>query len=198
MASHTLRNSDQLLQQLHHGRLAFERAKAAEQLGQLTASEEHVVGALLASQAADSAPVVRQAAAQALKAGAHQTLLARHAAGVDAIAARLRPALEQRQQAAAESILQDFARRRQRELISTAAFALIVMVWLASMLLQMAALVQLGYVLVTGMLAITFIFSRFNWRCPACNVSLSGRNTNVGAVFCPSPLPCPHCGTRLR
>ena len=198
MAPPTALDADALLHQLHHGRFAFARVRAAERLGQLSTSDESIVAALLASQAEDSAPVVRQAASLALSAAPHQAVLAHSAAQVDTAVAQARPALRGKQNEIATRVKTEFARRRRRELTSTLIFALVIVAWLASLFLRFSALVQIGYVLVMGMLAITFVFTRLNWKCPACEGNLSGRSANVSAVFCPSPLACPHCGTRLR
>ena len=90
-----------------------------------------------------------------------------------------------------ETVLNDFKRRRKRQLIT---MAIIVLVAIAVMAVGgRAALLGLpeGVIWVGGMtlMFVAVLFSLYNWRCPACNRYL-------GRAF--NPSFCSSCGAQLR
>jgi len=190
--------SEQLIYELLQGSLGFVRRQAAETIGGLSESNERIVGALLMAQSADQDIHVQQAATEALQASPHKAIL-------DGNPARIREVVEsirkEQQLAQAEVVLdamRQFAKRREHVLkISLGAVALLVVAVLLAFINDstIRAVSGLTYI-------VTFIASvelaRKVWRCPVCDSPLATRSTQIDPFFCPEPLACPHCATRLR
>ena len=70
-------NVDKLLKDLQ-GTTAFKRGQAARQLGSLTESNEQIVEALIATSESDGYDNIKEAAATALLAPAHQAIISQH------------------------------------------------------------------------------------------------------------------------
>jgi hypothetical protein len=150
------------------------------------------------AQSSDQDSHVQQAATEALQALPHKTILDARPSQVRAVVESIR---KEQQQAEAEVVVNAmrlFAQRRE-QVIRTAmlATALLVVAGLLAVVNGPPIRAISG---LTGIVACVILLesARKIWRCPVCDSQLATRSTRIDPFFCPEPLACPHCATRLR
>ena len=196
-------SQQKLLQDLSGSAFPVKRRDAAYQLSLLDASSEQILHALAVAAELDADPEVRQAAREALEAPVHQELLKANPGFVQKTARAAADEQAHQKQAREREIMDIYLRRRDGERLRYLAFFLFLGVSCVFFFLGLTNdwfdkwVVRLWQALVIGS-AILFVFLSWRgWRCPSCNSWLGGFTFAINAVWTPSSVHCPHCGTKL-
>ena len=189
---------------LSTGLSPFGRQRAAEQLGELSITNEEIIQALAIAQDFDDDVKVRRAARQALETPVHQIFIRDNPDFIQKVIASAERTRAQKQQEEQTKITNEFLRRRSRErrrfLFLMGGFLL----WSGlliggtirsvSMMEQWLCPMQIGLILMVGL---TFWFFWLKWRCPACDAWLGGLTVQINPFWSPETVRCPLCGTKL-
>ena len=177
-----------------------ERRQAALALGQVSATSEEILRALIAAETLDAHAGVRTAAAQSLQAPVHQTYLQAHTEFRHEAAELAERNRAQRIISEEERIVGEFIERRQQVRLRLLGFFGVFLLWWGTFLLPFDLVLPAfrgGAVLALGYVGYVFWWSWKHYRCPACDSWLGALKAQVNPWFSSPPLRCPNCGAKL-
>ena len=188
------------LEDLAESSFPFERRQAANSLGQVVATSEEILRALIAAETLDSDPAVRSAAMQSLESPVHQAYLEAHTEFRHEAAELAERNRGQRLLTEEARLVAEFAERRQGMRLRMLGFLPACALWWGTNLLPFDLVLpafRTGALLTLGYLGYVLWWSWKNWRCPACNSWLGSLKADVDPWFSSRPLYCPFCGEKL-
>ena len=188
------------LDDLAESSFPFQRRQAALSLGQVSATSEEILRALIAAETLDDHAGVRTAASQALQAPVHRAYLEAHPDFQSQAAKQAERAQAEKKIADEERVIAEFIDLRTRMRRRLLVIPLAVFLPMTALLLPEEWWLS-GYwidsILVVLYLGYVFWWSWKHYRCPACDSWLGAMKAQVNPWFSSPPLRCPNCGAKL-